>query len=134
MIASRQSRHHVRRLTPKACNQLAGPLSSGYVDEKSRCCPAAASPRKDLADAVALFHGLSDRTRLAIVRHLAHGEARVVDLTRMLGLPQSTVSSHLACLRDCGLIVGRPEGGRCFTRWPCPNCWTYSPPRKPSWR
>ncbi|EUA44293.1 hypothetical protein I552_4065 [Mycobacterium xenopi 3993] len=40
VIASRQSRHHVRRLTPKACNQLAGPLSSGYVDEKSRCCPA----------------------------------------------------------------------------------------------
>ncbi|BBU22483.1 hypothetical protein MOKP4_25510 [Mycobacterium avium subsp. hominissuis] len=76
--------------------------------------PPAASPRKDLADAVALFHGLSDRTRLAIVRHLAHGEARVVDLTRMLGLPQSTVSSHLACLRDCGLIVGRPEGRQVF--------------------
>jgi DNA-binding transcriptional ArsR family regulator len=80
--------------------------------------PAAAHPdtssRDELAGAVALFHSLSDPTRLAITRHLAHGEARVVDLTRALELPQSTVSSHLACLRDCGLITGRPEGRQVF--------------------
>jgi DNA-binding transcriptional ArsR family regulator len=70
--------------------------------------------RDELAAAVALFHSLSDPTRLAIARHLAHGEARVVDLTRALGLPQSTVSSHLACLRDCRLITGRPEGRQVF--------------------
>ena len=70
--------------------------------------------REDLAGAVALFHGLSDPTRLAIVRHLAGGEARVVDLLRTLGLPQSTVSSHLACLRECGLVHGRPEGRQIF--------------------
>jgi DNA-binding transcriptional ArsR family regulator len=70
--------------------------------------------RDELAGAVALFHSLSDPTRLTIARHLAHGEARVVDLTRALGLPQSTVSSHLACLRDCGLITGRPEGRQVF--------------------
>lgn len=62
----------------------------------------------------ALFHGLADRTRLAIVRELAHGERRVVDLTKTLGLAQGTVSSHLACLRDCGLVVGRPEGRQTF--------------------
>lgn len=38
------------------------------------------------------------------------GEHRVVDLTEHLGLAQSTVSGHLACLRDCGLIVARAEG------------------------
>ncbi|MDZ4234373.1 MAG: metalloregulator ArsR/SmtB family transcription factor [Dietzia sp.] len=70
--------------------------------------------REDLAGAVALFHGLSDPTRLAIVRHLTGGEARVVDMLRALGLPQSTVSSHLACLRECGLINGRPEGRQVF--------------------
>ncbi len=64
--------------------------------------------------AVALFHGLSDATRLAIVRRLAAGEARVVDLTERLGLAQSTVSAHLACLRECGLVVGRPEGRQMF--------------------
>lgn len=70
--------------------------------------------RENLAGAVALFHSLSDPTRLAIVRQLAHREARVIDLTRMLGLPQSTVSSHLACLRECRLISGRPEGRQMF--------------------
>lgn len=72
------------------------------------------SSRDELAGAVALFHSLSDPTRLAVARHLAHGEARVIDLTRALGLPQSTVSSHLACLRDCGLIAGRPQGRQVF--------------------
>ena len=62
----------------------------------------------------ALFHGLADRNRLAIVRKLAHGERRVVDLTESLGVAQGTVSGHLACLRDCGLIVGRPEGRQMF--------------------
>jgi len=62
----------------------------------------------------ALFHGLADRNRLSIVRLLAGGERRVVDLTNALGLAQGTVSGHLACLRDCGLVVGRPEGRQMF--------------------
>lgn len=64
----------------------------------------------DTASAVCLFRGLADPTRLAIVRHLALGEHRVVDLTAHLGLAQSTVSGHLACLRDCGLVTARAEG------------------------
>jgi ArsR family transcriptional regulator, cadmium/lead-responsive transcriptional repressor len=63
-----------------------------------------------LTAAACLFHGFSDPSRLAIVRHLALGEHRVVDLTGHLGLAQSTVSKHLACLRDCGLVTSRPEG------------------------
>lgn len=60
--------------------------------------------------AAALFHGLSDPSRLAILQHLALGEHRVRDLTEHLGLAQSTVSAHLACLRDCGLVSSRPQG------------------------
>jgi ArsR family transcriptional regulator len=75
---------------------------------------AASRSRDELAAAAAMFHSLSDPTRLAITRYLACGEARVVDLTRELGLPQSTVSSHLACLRECGLIIGRPEGRQMY--------------------
>jgi ArsR family transcriptional regulator, cadmium/lead-responsive transcriptional repressor len=60
--------------------------------------------------AACLFHGLSDRSRVAILRHLALGEHRVVDLTVQLGLAQSTVSKHLACLRGCGLVTSRPQG------------------------
>jgi DNA-binding transcriptional ArsR family regulator len=69
---------------------------------------------RDLGPAVALFRSLGDPTRLAIVRRLAEGEARVVDLTRALGLAQSTVSKHLACLRDCRLINYRAEGRQSF--------------------
>jgi ArsR family transcriptional regulator len=64
---------------------------------------------------VALFRSLADPTRLAIIQHLASGgPARVADLVDALGLPQSTVSTHLACLRDCDLISGRPEGRQVF--------------------
>ncbi|MBM0227574.1 MULTISPECIES: helix-turn-helix transcriptional regulator [Micromonospora] len=67
-----------------------------------------------VAPAVALFRSLGDPTRLAILRRIATGEARVVDLTGELGLAQSTVSKHLACLRDCGLIDYRAEGRQSF--------------------
>ena len=60
--------------------------------------------------AAALFHGLSDPSRLAILQHQSLGEHRVRDLTEHLGLAQSTVSAHLACLRDCGLVRVRTEG------------------------
>lgn len=67
-----------------------------------------------LQPAAALFHSLADPARLAIVRRLARGEARVGDLTAELGLAQSTVSAHVACLRDCGLVSGRVEGRKVF--------------------
>lgn len=63
-----------------------------------------------LAAAACLFRSLGDPARLAILRHLALGEHRVVDLTAHLGLAQSTVSAHLACLRDCDLVTSRPQG------------------------
>lgn len=71
------------------------------------------SPQAEQA-AVSLFHSLADPARLAIVRRLAGGEARVRDLTDALGLAQSTVSKHVACLRDCGLVDGRPVGRQVF--------------------
>src|SRR6476620_6495868 len=76
----------------------AAPVESGEVETV------------DLTAAACLFHGLSDPSRLSILRHLMLGEHRVVELTAHLGLAQSTVSKHLACLRDCGLVTSRPEG------------------------
>jgi DNA-binding transcriptional ArsR family regulator len=70
----------------------------------------AQTARTGLAPAAALFHSLADPARLAIVRRLASSQARVVDLTGELGLAQSTVSQHLACLRECGLVQARPVG------------------------
>lgn len=69
-----------------------------------------------MSGAVALFRSLGDPARLAIVHELAAGERRVVDLTRTLGLAQSTVSAHLACLRGCRLVDSRPVGRQSLYR------------------
>ena len=66
--------------------------------------------RAGLGPAAALFRSLGVPARLAIVRRLAGGPARVTDLAGELGLAQSTVSKHLACLRDCALVTVRAEG------------------------
>jgi DNA-binding transcriptional ArsR family regulator len=63
-----------------------------------------------MSAAAFMFRSLGDPARLAILRHLTFGEHKVVDLTAHLGLAQSTVSAHLACLRDCGLLASRPQG------------------------
>ena len=84
------------------------------IDKADGCHAGTTSGSSNLDAAVALFHSLSDSARLAIVRRLADGEARVVDLIGELGLAQSTVSAHVACLRDCGLVTGRPEGRQVF--------------------
>ena len=63
-----------------------------------------------LTGAACLFHGFSDRSRLSIVQRLLTGEHRVVDLVGHLGLAQSTVSKHLACLVDCGIAQVRAQG------------------------
>jgi DNA-binding transcriptional ArsR family regulator len=66
--------------------------------------------RVELGPAAALFRSLGDPGRLAILRRLAEGPARVIDLVETLGLAQSTVSKHLICLRDCGLVSSEPLG------------------------
>jgi ArsR family transcriptional regulator, cadmium/lead-responsive transcriptional repressor len=71
---------------------------------------AVADEAAALTAAACLFRSLGDPARLAILRHLTLGEHRVVDLTAHLELAQSTVSAHLACLRDCGLVESRPHG------------------------
>lgn len=71
---------------------------------------AARDQARALSTAAALFRSLGDPTRLAILRQLALGEHKVHELTAHLGLAQSTVSAHLACLRDCGLVTSQPSG------------------------
>lgn len=65
---------------------------------------------QELPVAACMFRSLGDPARLAILRNLLIGEHNVKDLTAHLGLAQSTVSAHLACLRDCGLVTFRPQG------------------------
>lgn len=71
--------------------------------------------------AAKLFRGFADPTRLAVLLALTEGERRVVDLVREVGSSQPNVSGHLACLKDCGLVVDRPEGRQVFYRIAVPE-------------
>jgi len=59
---------------------------------------------------VTLFKALSDETRVRIMALLTHGELCVCDIIQVLDLPQSTVSRHLATLRQAGLVKDRRQG------------------------
>ena len=59
---------------------------------------------------IAVFHALSDETRIAIVKRLAGGERCVCDLQDLLDAAQSRLSYHLKTLKDAGLIADRREG------------------------
>ncbi|GAA3158861.1 metalloregulator ArsR/SmtB family transcription factor [Nonomuraea salmonea] len=83
------------------------------IDSEAGFC-VSADIAAGVPPAAALFHSLADQNRLRIVQRLARGEARVVDLVTELGLAQSTVSKHLACLRDCDLVDYRAEGRQSF--------------------
>ena len=56
------------------------------------------------------FRGLGDMTRLRIVEALLEKERNVSELIKLIGVPQSNISNHLACLKWCGYITSRKEG------------------------
>lgn len=51
-----------------------------------------------------------DPTRARILKLLENGELSVCDLVHVISLGQSTVSGHLAVLREAGLVRGRKQG------------------------
>jgi ArsR family transcriptional regulator, cadmium/lead-responsive transcriptional repressor len=57
-----------------------------------------------------LFRVLGDATRLAIVRLLLTGPQTVGEVVAALGVPQSRVSNHLACLRWCQFVTTERRG------------------------
>jgi DNA-binding transcriptional ArsR family regulator len=52
-----------------------------------------------------LFRGFGDPSRLAILDTLRSGPRTVSEIVETTGLSQPNVSNHLACLRDCGLVL-----------------------------
>ena len=57
-----------------------------------------------------IFKALADETRLSILALLLEGELCVCEIIAALELPQSTVSRHLAYLRNSGWALGRRQG------------------------
>ncbi|MDX1689269.1 MAG: metalloregulator ArsR/SmtB family transcription factor [Candidatus Promineifilaceae bacterium] len=57
-----------------------------------------------------LFRGFGDASRLSILDVLREGPLTVGEIVEATGLSQSNTSNHLACLRDCGLVMAEPQG------------------------
>ena len=74
---------------------------------KQSTTPKTTAPIDVLEDA---FKALADRTRLRILALLGNNEVCVCHIHDSLGLPQPTVSRHLAYLRRSGLVAARREG------------------------
>ena len=66
--------------------------------------------RADFRAQARLMKALGNEARLMIVDRLSEGECSAGDLTKMVGLDQSTVSKHLAVLRAHGIVEDRREG------------------------
>ncbi|PDP85367.1 transcriptional regulator [Glycomyces fuscus] len=64
-------------------------------------------------DALARFgRALADPIRCRVLLALREGPAHPADLAEGLGISRTRLSNHLACLRDCGLVVAVPVGRR----------------------
>ncbi|WP_413320363.1 metalloregulator ArsR/SmtB family transcription factor [Agrococcus sp. 1P02AA] len=57
-----------------------------------------------------LGRAMADPTRARILLQLLQQPGYPAVLARNLNLSRTNVSNHLACLRDCGIVVAEPEG------------------------
>lgn len=63
-----------------------------------------------------IARALGHPTRLMLLDVLKEREACVCDLTEIAGVDQSTVSKHLALLKEAGLVASRKEGTMTYYR------------------
>jgi DNA-binding transcriptional ArsR family regulator len=66
------------------------------------------SSRLDVMNRVG--RAMADPTRSRILLLLLGGPAYPAGIAEELSLTRQNVSNHLACLRDCGIVVAEPEG------------------------
>ena len=72
---------------------------------------ASSDPGPSEADLLArFFRALGDPTRLRLLSLLLERERSVTELVEEVGAPQGRISTHLGCLRWCGLVTARREG------------------------
>jgi DNA-binding transcriptional ArsR family regulator len=67
-----------------------------------------------------ILKALGHPSRLLMVDELTRGERCVCELTELVGADISTVSKHLAVLRDAGLVNCEKRGLKVFYRLSCP--------------
>jgi DNA-binding transcriptional ArsR family regulator len=68
------------------------------------------SKKPDFEKISETLKALAHPVRLQVVAGLCHNECNVSKIQDKLGLPQSTISQHLAILRRFGIVKARREG------------------------
>ena len=68
----------------------------------------------------AIIKAMGHPARLFIIEELNRGERCVNDLTGMIGSDVSTVSKHLAVLRNAGLVYDEKRGTNIYYSLCCP--------------
>lgn len=63
-----------------------------------------------------ILKAMAHPARLAMLDALAGGEVCVCDLQKVVGSDMSTVSKHLAVMREAGLVEDRRQGPQVFYR------------------
>jgi DNA-binding transcriptional ArsR family regulator len=64
----------------------------------------------DIDTKVKFLQGFAHKVRIQILECIKEDEKTVSQIVKDLNGNQSNISQHLACLKGCGLIVGRQEG------------------------
>ncbi|MGY0692748.1 ArsR/SmtB family transcription factor [Virgibacillus sp. FSP13] len=70
----------------------------------------------DIDTKMKFLHGFSHKTRIQILECIKEEEKTVSQIVDDLNGNQSNISQHLACLKGCGLIVGRQDGKYVYYR------------------
>ena len=87
-------------------------MSKGFAGGPATVSPAAITP-----EVVArFFRALGDPTRLRLLEFLLDTEHTVTECVDHVGLSQGRVSTHLACLADCGYVQVRRQGRYAYYR------------------
>src|ERR1039457_3769584 len=72
----------------------------------------AVSVQVDLGTLARVGTALADRTRRQVLVHLIDGPGYPADMAVESGTTRANLSSHLTCLRECGLVTATAEGRR----------------------
>jgi ArsR family transcriptional regulator len=74
----------------------------------------------DYAARARVMKALANPVRLRIVDELSRGERCICELQPLFPMNKSTLSRHVAELRDVGIVGERREGVRCYLRLQTP--------------
>ncbi|MCD7837037.1 MAG: metalloregulator ArsR/SmtB family transcription factor [Lachnospiraceae bacterium] len=85
-------------------------LDKATIDKVDETMP----PEEELQDLADFFRIFGDATRLKILNALLCAEMCVLDIARLLGMSQSSISHQLRILKQMGLVRNRREGKTIF--------------------